>query len=69
MAEYARERAKGLSSTAALCAVARKIARLCWSLHKHGTRYDVSRVGVQPTRDKVVPETDATIAVSAVISA
>jgi transposase len=33
--QYERERAKGLSSTAALCAVARKLARLCWSLHKH----------------------------------
>jgi len=27
-AQYERERAKGLSSTAALCAVARKLARL-----------------------------------------
>lgn len=66
--QYERERAKGLSSTAALCAVARKIARLCWSLHKHGTRYDVSRVGVQPSRVKVVPETDATITVNGAIS-
>jgi transposase len=46
--QYERERAKGLSTTAALCAVARKIARLCWSLHKHGTTYDPARVGVQP---------------------
>ena len=43
-AHYERERAKGLSSTAALCAVARKLARLAWSLHKHGTPYDPSRV-------------------------
>lgn len=41
---YARERAKGLSSTAALCVVARKIARLCWSLHKHNTFYQPQRV-------------------------
>jgi hypothetical protein len=43
-AQYEKERAKGLSSTAALCAVARKLARLAWSLHKHGTSYDPSRV-------------------------
>ncbi len=46
-AQYDRERAKGLSSTAALCAVARKLARLAWSLHKHGTSYDPSRVHQQ----------------------
>jgi transposase len=45
--QYERERKKGLPSTAALCAVARKMARLCWSLHKHGTTYDPARVGVQ----------------------
>jgi transposase len=43
-AQYDRERAKGLSTTAALCAVARKLARLAWSLHKHGTPYDPKRV-------------------------
>ncbi len=43
-AQYERERAKGLSSTAALCAVARKIARLSWSLVAHGTSYDPQRV-------------------------
>lgn len=42
--QYERERAKGLSSTAALCAVARKIARLSWSLVTHGTTYDPERV-------------------------
>jgi transposase len=46
-AQYDRERAKGLSSTAALCAVARKLARLAWSLHKHGTSYDPHRVHQQ----------------------
>jgi len=49
-AQYERERAKGLSSTAALCAVARKLARLCWSLHKHGTSYDAARVNQQPAQ-------------------
>jgi transposase len=43
-AHYERERAKGLSSTAALCAVARKIARLSWSLVTHGSTYDADRV-------------------------
>lgn len=43
-AQYERERAKGLSSTAALCAVARKLARLSWSLVTHGTSYDPQRV-------------------------
>lgn len=42
--QYARERAKGLPSTAALCAVARKLARTCWSLVTHGTTYDPARV-------------------------
>ncbi len=43
-AHYQRERDKGLSSTAALCAVARKLARLCWSLHAHNTSYDPQRI-------------------------
>jgi len=42
--QYARERAKGLTSTGALCAVARKLARTCWSLVKHGTVYEATRV-------------------------
>ena len=43
-AHYGRERTKGLSSTAALCAVARKLARLAWSLHAHNTSYQPQRV-------------------------
>jgi transposase len=46
--QYARERAKGLSSTAALNAVARKLARTCWSIATHGTTYDPQRVHRQP---------------------
>jgi transposase len=42
--QYEREVAKGLSSTAALCAVARKLARTCFSLVKHGTTYAPARV-------------------------
>lgn len=53
--QYERELAKGLPKTAALCAVARKLARLCWSLHKHGTVYDPARVG--KPQDKKLEET------------
>jgi transposase len=45
--QYERERERGLSKTAALNAVARKLARLCWSLAKHGTSYDPDRVHKQ----------------------
>lgn len=47
-AQYERERAKGLSSTAALCSVARKMARLAWSMVHHGSAYDPLRVYKQP---------------------
>lgn len=47
--QYARERAKGLSATAALNAVARKLARTCWSLHRYGSTYDPQRVRTPPT--------------------
>lgn len=46
--QYARERAKGLTSTGALCAVARKLARTCWSLVAHGSVYAAIRVHQQP---------------------
>jgi transposase len=46
--QYQRERAKGLATTAALNAVARKLARTAWSLVTHGTTYDPARVHVQP---------------------
>lgn len=51
-AQYEKERAKGLPSTAALCAVARKLARLAWSLHKHRTPYDPDRVYLQKPSTK-----------------
>ncbi len=47
--QYERERAKGLPTTGALCAVARKMAKLCWSLIRHGSTYDPDRV-YQQTR-------------------
>jgi len=49
---YAREQAKGLAKTAALNAVARKLAKVAWSLVAHGTSYDPKRVDTQPLDDK-----------------
>ena len=46
--QYEREKAKGLPSTAALCAVARKMAKVCWSIVAHGTQYEAARVYLQP---------------------
>lgn len=46
--QYKRELQKGRKKTAALCIVARKMARLCWSMVKHGTEYDPERVYQQP---------------------
>lgn len=45
--QYEREKAKGLSTTAALCAVARKMAKVCWSIARHGSAYDPQRVRQQ----------------------
>jgi len=45
---YARQRAKGLASTKALCVVARRLARVCWSIAAHGSDYDPARVFSQP---------------------
>jgi transposase len=41
---YTRQRAKGLASTKALCVVARKLAKVCWSIGAHETTYDPDRV-------------------------
>lgn len=41
---YERKRAQGYSSTAACCMLARKLARLAWSLAHSGQRYDPARV-------------------------
>jgi transposase len=53
--QYQRELAKGLATTAALVAVARKLARTCWSLATHGTTYDPDRVHRQPIPPAVHP--------------
>jgi transposase len=50
--QYERERAKGFSTTAAACAVARKLAKVCWSLHTHKTKYNPDRVSQQPNAKK-----------------
>lgn len=42
--QYQRERAKGLASTQALCAVARKMAKVAWALVRTGAEYDPERV-------------------------
>lgn len=54
-AQFEKELAKGLSKTAALNAVARKLAKVCWSLHRHGTQYDAGRVNTQPKPEKEQP--------------
>jgi transposase len=51
LAHYEREQAKGLSRTAALCVVARKMARLAWSLIRSGAQYNPERVYSQISLD------------------
>ena len=54
--QYERERAKGLPKIAALNAVARKLARVAWSLDKHGGDYVAERVHEQrPKRERGGP--------------
>ena len=53
---YQRELAKGLAPTAALCAVARKIAYVLWSMHRHNTEYDSERVGRRPDKEEKPPQ-------------
>jgi transposase len=43
-AQYQRECAKGLPSTAAICSIARKMARLVWSIVHKNSSYDPDRV-------------------------
>jgi transposase len=49
---YERELAKGLPKTGALNAVARKLAKVAWSIVTHGTTYDPARVHSQPPATK-----------------
>ena len=42
--QFHRERAQGLSKTAVFNAVARKLARVCWSLVHHGTAYQAMQL-------------------------
>ena len=48
-AQYEREQAKGLSKTAALCSIARKMARLCWAIVKNKASYNPDRIYDQST--------------------
>jgi hypothetical protein len=41
-----------MAKTAALNAVARKLAKVAWSLVAHGTTYDPTRVDTQPVDDQ-----------------
>jgi transposase len=47
---YEHYRAKGLSSTATLVILARRIARTAWSMHTHKTTFDVERLTQQSSR-------------------
>jgi transposase len=51
VAQYEREQKKGLTKTAAICAIARKMARLCWSLARHDSDYDPQRLYQQPNKE------------------
>lgn len=48
---YHQHRARGLSSTEAICVVARKLARTAWSIAKYNTQYDPKRVSPQHPLD------------------
>ena len=41
---YQHYRARGLSSTAALVVLARRIARTAWSIYTHKTEFDAQRL-------------------------
>jgi transposase len=41
---YEHYRQRGLSTTAALVVLARKLARIAFALHKHGTTFDTTRL-------------------------
>jgi transposase len=47
---YEHYRAKGLSSTATLVILARRIARTAWSMYTHKTTFDVERLTKQSSR-------------------
>lgn len=47
--QFEREYAKGMTKTGATCAVARKLAKVCWSLVTHGSHYTSERLYDQKT--------------------
>jgi transposase len=48
---YHDHKARGLTSTEAICVVARKLARTAWSIVKYNTAYDPTRVSSQDSID------------------
>lgn len=58
--QYERECAKGLATTAALNAVARKLARVCWSLVRYQSTYDATVVYTQRELPADPTESEAT---------
>jgi hypothetical protein len=44
---YQAQRAKGLSSTAAIIILSRKLVRVAFALHKHNQPFDPARIAVQ----------------------
>ena len=44
---YQAQRAKGLSSTAAIIILSRKLVRVAFALHKHNQPFDPARICVQ----------------------
>jgi transposase len=47
-AQFERERAKGLTKTAAYCAVARKLLTVLWAIQHRGVEYDPEMVYLPP---------------------
>jgi transposase len=52
--QFVRELAKGHSKTQAICAIARKLAKLAWSIVHHESSYDPDRV-YKNQREKQIP--------------
>jgi transposase len=57
--QYAREQKKGLTTTAALVALARKLAKLAWSMAHYQTEFDPKRLYTQPNRRKTGSDPDS----------
>lgn len=60
-ARYLQEKERGRKHTAAVCIVARKIARTCWSLLAHDEDYKPDRLFQQPDEQKKSGESDPAV--------